>query len=83
MSWHPLHLLLLTPLSLSLSLARSVSPLDPQETAAAEHSDKFPSVSETPKQAQTAQGVEEEAGKEEEEGEKIKGTTEEKSRGSN
>lgn len=56
---------------------------DHQETAAAEHSDKFPSVSEAPKQVQTAPEEEEEAEKEEGDGEKIKETTEEKSRGSN
>lgn len=78
---HPLHLhlLLLTPLSVSPFL----SPSDHQETAAAEHSDKFPSVSETPKEVQTAPEEEEEAEKEEGDGEKIKETTEEKSRGSN
>lgn len=65
------------------SLSPFLSPSDHQETAAAEHSDKFPSVSETPKQVQTAPEEEEEAEKEEGDGEKIKETTEEKSRGSN
>lgn len=71
-------LLLLTPVFVST---------DHQETAT---SDKFPSVRETAKQVQAApeeeedeEDEEEDEDEEEEDGDKIKKTTEEKSRGSN
>lgn len=63
---------------------------DHQETATTEQSDKFPSVRETAKQVQAApeeeedeEDEEEDEDEEEEDGDKIKKTTEEKSRGSN